>query len=137
MDRLEAQAIEPGAFGHREHLEAAFEALKRDEFLTAATRYATAIRRFAAAAGAADKFSMTITLAYLSLLAEKMARKEYDGFDAFLEANRDLLDNPLAASYSPSRLSAPLARTIFLLPDRAGERFAKQDTRPPLCDEAW
>lgn len=120
MDRLEAQAIEPGTFGHREHLEAAYEALRRDEFVTAATRYATAIRRFAAAAGAAEKFNVTITFAYLSLIAERMAGKDHGGFESFLEANPDLLDNPLAASYSPRRLSAPLARTIFLLPDRTG-----------------
>lgn len=119
MERLEAQAVEPGAFGHREHLEAAFEALRRDEFVTAAARYATAIRRFAAAAGAAEKFHVTITLAYLSLMAERMAVKDHDGFESFLRANPDLLDNPLAASYSPERLSLSLARTVFLLPDRS------------------
>ncbi|HEX5789111.1 MAG TPA: hypothetical protein VFY03_13090, partial [Woeseiaceae bacterium] len=95
LDRLERGAVAPGGFDHRAHLEAAFEALRADDFLAAAARYSRAIERFATATGARDKFSMTITLAFLSLMAERVARGEYAGFEEFLAANPDLAGNVL------------------------------------------
>lgn len=119
MSRLEALAIPPGTFGHRQHLQSAFEVLQEHEFLDAASRYSAAIRRFAEAAGAPEKFSVTVTLAYLSLIAERMAKRRDASFDAFLDANPDLLENVLNRYYSPERLRSAQARTVLLLPDRA------------------
>ncbi len=63
IERLESGTIEPGTFGHREHLQAAWEVLGAGPFLESAARYARAIERFATAAGAAEKFHLTVTVA--------------------------------------------------------------------------
>lgn len=119
FDRLECCDLEPGEFGHREHLEAAWHILAEERFLDAAVRYARAIERFAAAAGAEGKFNLTVTIAFLSLVAERMAAGNEASFEAFIAANPDLLGNALAPLYSAQRLKAPLARRVFLLPDAA------------------
>ena len=119
LEQLERGAVEPGRFGHREHLEAAFEALRADDFLAAAVRFSRAIENFATAAGARDKFNVTITLAFLSVIAERLARCEHAAFAEFLAANPDLAGNVLAGFYSNERLEDPLSRTVFLMPDTA------------------
>lgn len=119
IDRVRDGAIEPGRFGHREHLLAAWEVLRDRPFLPAAARYGDAIATFAARADAADKYSVTITLALLSLVAERMAIAEASSFEEFLAANADLAGTPLSAWYSKQRLDDTLARRVFLMPDRA------------------
>jgi hypothetical protein len=115
--RLEGGEIQPGRFGHFEHLEAAWDVLAEEPFLRAAVRYATAIERFATAAGAPGKFNLTVTLAFLSLVAERMSGGEARSFDRFIALNPDLLGDGLAPYYSPERLRDPIARHVFLLPD--------------------
>ena len=116
---LDAGTLEPASFGHREHVLAAWEALRQDEFFAAAARYASGLRGLAARAGVPEKYSATVTLAFLSLIAERMQGETGDA-EAFLAANTDLMrGDALAARYSPERLAAPNARRIALLPDRA------------------
>ncbi len=117
MERLETGGIEPADFGHREHLEAAWEVLGESPFLEAAARYARAIEDFATRAGAADKFHLTVTLAYLSLIAERMTLADYASFETFLAANPDLEGDALAPYYSARRLGSDVARRVFLLPE--------------------
>ncbi len=119
FERLEARSIEPADFGHREHLQAAYELLEREPFLDAAVRYTRAIDGFARSAGAADKFNLTMTIAFLSVIAERMAARPYPSFAAFLAANPGLAANELARYYSGARLGSALARRTFLLPDRS------------------
>lgn len=110
--------MEPGGFGHRQHLQAAYELLEREPFLGAAVRYSRGIERLAALAGAADKFNLTVTIAFLSLIAERMAERRHESFAAFLAGHPDLEGNALAPYYSDSRLGSTLARRTFLMPDR-------------------
>ena len=127
IDRVRDGAIGPGDFGHREHLQAAWELLRNRPFLAAAAHYGDTIDTFATRAGAGDKYSVTITLAFLSLVAERLAGSQALSFDAFLAANADLARTPLSAWYSKRRLDDPLARRVFLMPDRApapGDRAA-------------
>jgi hypothetical protein len=122
IERLEAGAVEPCGFGHRQHLQAAYELLERAPFLDAAVRYSRGIERLAAAAGAADKFNLTVTIAFLSLIAERMAQRRYESFAAFLAEHADLEGNALAPYYSRIRLGSLLARRTFLMPDRQAEQ---------------
>lgn len=116
---LDQGTLTPTRFDHRAHLQVAYEMLAEDDFLAAAQRYASGIRRLAAAAGAPDKFNLTITLAFLSLISERLARQPPGGFDAFIATNPDLLQPDLLASrYSAQRLNSPEARSILLLPDQ-------------------
>ena len=118
--RFEAQEIDPGAFGHREHLVCAFGMLRTYPFLEAANRYAAAIETMAMRADAPDKFHLTVTLAFLSLIAERMASTETDDVEAFLANNPDLQSPGLLYRWYPkAQLKSDLARTVFVLP-RAG-----------------
>lgn len=118
LDAFEAGELDPARFSHRAHVEAAFAMLSRLDFLGAARRYQAGIEQLALQAGAPQKANVTITLAFLSVIAE---RKENLGHDQdFLAANPDLLDSQILKRwYSPARLTSPLARRIFLMPDRS------------------
>ena len=110
--------IDASAFGHIDHIGVAYEMLRRNDFLTAALKYAKCIDRIAKKAGAARKFNTTITLAFLSLIAERMQTTSNDSFDAFIAQNQDLVSgNPLQEWYSPERLQSDMARSLFLMPD--------------------
>lgn len=119
FERLEINAAD---FSHTDHVGVAFEMLSRYDFLETATRYSKTINTLATRAGAAQKFNMTITLAFLSLIAERMELKPAEAADQFINDNPDLLSgNPIAKYYSKTRLSGDLARSLFLLPDLKAE----------------
>lgn len=105
-------------FRHRDHVEMAFEILSRHpDFVTAAGAYASSLRQIATRAGHANAYHETITLAFLSLIAERLARNSYGDFEQFARANADLLDKgALTRWYSAERLGSPVARAIFVLP---------------------
>jgi hypothetical protein len=106
-------------FHHREHLLVAWTYLGALPFGDAAARFATNLRRYAAAKGVAAKYHETITWAFLAILRERMcASPEGEGFDAFLDRNPDLLDarGALAPYYDEATLASDHARTVFVLP---------------------
>jgi hypothetical protein len=125
-DELEdfyAGRIHTPGFVHRDHLRMAFLALSRDPFPVAFARYSEGIRQLAVHAGRPEKFNQTITGAFLSLIAERLAahppKQPYPDFEAFADANPDLLDSALLERYyTPQRLASPQAKTVYLLPDR-------------------
>lgn len=113
--------IDPACFTHREHVRMGFEALRRYEFLDATVRYSRALRRLCERAGRPEKFHQTVTLAFLALIAERLAAEVPADFSAFAAANPDLLDPAvLTRWYSPHRLASAAARRVFLLPNPAG-----------------
>lgn len=117
---FESCDIDARAFGHIDHVGVAYEMLRDHDFLNASVKYSECINTIATRAGASRKFNTTITLAFLSLIAERMEATRHDTFDAFIEQNQDLLSgNVLAKWYSPERLRSDLARTVFLMPDAA------------------
>ncbi len=110
--------IDPAAFSHREHVRMAFETLRRHDFLEAALHYSQALRTVTAKVGKPEKFHQTVTVAFLSLVAERMQPGRPCDFDDFAAANPDLLDkSALGRLYSAERLSSEAARTTFLLPE--------------------
>ncbi len=114
------RSIDPAHFGHEQHVEVAYELLGALDFLEATVQYVTGIREIAAKAGAPGKFHMTITLAYLSLIAERMASTSAESFHDFMDDNADLLSSKsLSSWYEPARLNSPLARQQFVLPQFA------------------
>ena len=112
-----AHDLEPAEFGHAEHVQVAFELLSEHDFMEAASIYSTGIRTLAGNAGVPQKFNVTITLAFLSLIAERIENMPGASFDEFVDQNQDLMSkNVLAAWYAPDRLLSDTARSIFLLP---------------------
>lgn len=108
------------SFAHVEHVQVAFEMLHRYGFLDACTRYASAIHSIATRAGAPDKFNVTITLAFLSLIAERIYKTDCADFDSLLAQNADLRSSRVLGKwYSKDELMSDFARTHFLLPNKA------------------
>ena len=119
LARFEDGEIGPGAFDHKAHVRAAYEMLCRYEFIDACARYASTIRGMAERAGAFDKYNTTITLAFMSLIAERIVETNASNWEAFIQTNPDLLtSNVLSSWYSQDRLQSPLARKQFVLPDK-------------------
>jgi hypothetical protein len=115
---FEAHNVDAAAFHHVDHVQVACELLTKYDFIDATAAYARGIKSIAAKAGVPDKFSATITYAFMSLIAERMARSKGEPFEAFLGKNPDLLSkNVLAKWYAPERLNSDIARKIFLMPE--------------------
>ncbi len=125
LDDFYAGRIRTPGFAHRDHVRMAFLALSRDPFPVAFARYSEGIRQLAVHAGRPEKFNQTITGAFLSLIAERLAAHPpakphpLADFDAFADANPDLLEAGLLDRYySPRRLASTQAKAVYLLPDR-------------------
>ncbi len=111
--------LDPEKFGHREHVMVAYELLQHREFLDACTIYFRSIQAIAQKAGAEDKANLTITIVFLSVIAERMEVSIGDDFSSFLETNADLLDPGLIHQwYSKAQLTSHAARTRFVMPAR-------------------
>ncbi len=117
---FEAHAIDNATFGHAEHVQVAYDLLRKYDFIDAAAIYAKGIRALAANAGAPDKFNLTITYAFMSLIAERLSKTQADDFESFAQENADLMAKTVLNQwYSSERLNTQLARDIFLLPAAA------------------
>jgi len=113
--------VRPGELPHREHLRMAFEVLKSHDFATAALHYANALRSLTARAGRPEAFNMTVTVAFLAVIAERLAADRACDFGQFTQAHPELFDRRLLERwYRPERLASPLARAAFVLPEPRG-----------------
>lgn len=118
--QFEAVEVDAAEFGHREHVQVAFEMLHKYSYIEACARYSNTINTIATNAGAPDKFNVTITFAFLSLIAGRMHGTSWSSFDEFLSRNEDLLSiDALGKWYTREELWSEFARTHFLLPNRA------------------
>ena len=117
-EQFEQASIDPADFSHIDHIGVAWTLLGKYEFLDAMVIYSKSIKAIADKAGVPGKFNLTITIAFLSLIAERRKHSDTNDFSVFIAGNEDLLDgNPLANWYSKARLSVDVAREVFLMPD--------------------
>lgn len=116
-----AGTLGAGAFHHRDHVRMAWLYVREYGLETAVTRFTDDLRGFAAAKGVPRLYHATITVAYLTLVAERLRDTPGSSWEAFAAAHPDLLPwNPsiLDQYYSAERLWSDQARSQFLLPDR-------------------
>jgi hypothetical protein len=107
-----------GGFGHREHLELAWNYLALYPVDEAAEVMPAAIRHVARLHGAEDKYHDTITRAWLHFVAVHVQRWGAEDFDGFIERNPDLLDRKLTEHfYSRELLFSEPARAGWTVPD--------------------
>lgn len=124
--RLESCALTPAEFTHRAHVQAGFAYLQRLGFAGALGAMAQAIRRFAAHHGKEALYHETITVAFLTLIHERMAEEllargaedpmvlDWTGFAA---RHPGLFGGDLLARYYPKDvLGGALAKRCFVLP---------------------
>lgn len=121
LRQFEAREIDAATFGHREHVQVAFEMLHKYDYLDACALYSNNIRQMATQAGASKKFNVTITFAFLSLIAQRLGESKGLDFESFIDANVDLLNRGILEQwYRAEELSSEFARTHFLLPTKTG-----------------
>ncbi|MBN9672817.1 hypothetical protein [Roseibium aggregatum] len=118
-ERFEARTLDAREFSHVDHIGVACHMLRKYPFLDAAQKYGAALQAIATEAGVPEKFNTTLTLAFLGVLAERMADTPHESFDDFLEKNPDLRSRALMKTwYSDDRIASEQARGSFLMPDR-------------------
>jgi hypothetical protein len=116
---FEACELANDNFHHRDHVRLAWIYLQLYGELEARERIAEAIRKFAAHHGKSDKYHETITVAWLRLVWNAMARAPLDAsFEDLTIAAPELLDKQtIEKFYSAAALSAEAARTHWVEPD--------------------
>jgi hypothetical protein len=119
VEDFERGEVDPAAFTHREHVRMGYELLCRHDFPEALRRYSHGLRILVDRAKAQDKFNLTITVAFLSLIAERMRAGETGDFARFAGDHPELFDRGLLLRfYTTARLNGAQAKGTFLLPDR-------------------
>jgi len=118
LEALEAATLPAAEFTHRAHLRAGFLYLRRHDFPGACVAMKQAIQGFAARLGKATLYHETMTIAYLALIAERLADEPPGmAFEPFLERYPELMDLGYFRRYYPAgELDAPEARATFVLP---------------------
>lgn len=123
------QAVRAGEFplhefNHRAHLRFAWLLLRRAPLLEACITMRETLKAFAARAGKPALYHETVTVAFMSVLAECMADSGAIGFAELIAAHPELCRrNLLDQYYAPEVLASPRARGQFIL--AAGNGLAK------------
>ena len=99
LARFEDGTLEP--FHHLEHVRVAWIILGRLPLDDARAHFVASLQRFAAAAGAPQKYDAALTRRYLDLIHQRMRPAE--GWEEFALANADLLAWPPPATYEVLR----------------------------------
>lgn len=122
--RFEGDLVPEDSFHHADHVRLAFAYLCEYPVLSALEKFASAVKRFAAARGKTQLYNETITCAYLFLIKERMARCKETTWEEFASQNSDLLvwkGGILNRYYCEATLKSDLARKVFVLPDKCFE----------------
>lgn len=115
--QLESGTLSPEGFSHRAHVAVAFELLRDREVFDALAAFARGLRMVTETAGVPEKYHATVTFAFVSLIATRMAEQGDCDVETFLDQNPDLLASDVLAAHYPSDvLNADLARRVPVLP---------------------
>ena len=106
-------------FHHRDHVRLAWIYLRTYGETESRVRMSESIRRFAAFHGKSDKYHETVTLAWLRLVANAMARVPYGAsFDQLIKGSPELLEKRTVEKYySSGALSSEASRASWIEPD--------------------
>ena len=121
LDRFIDTSLPASEFHHRQHVEVAWMFVRDHGMPGALAEFSTALKRFAVAKGATGLYHQTITWAFLLIIAERQAQGRAETFEAFADANPDVLawkPSILDRYYSRELLISDQARKTFLMPDR-------------------
>lgn len=104
-------------FGHRQHVELTWRAVRRFGTAAAITLVSDGIQRTARYAGAPQKYHATVSRAWVEIVGHHATSGD-DDFDAFVSRHPELLDKRLLARhYRSSTLATAEARTGWVEPD--------------------
>lgn len=107
-------------FGHREHLQLTWLAVRRCGVPAAVGVVSKGIQRTARYAGAPQKYNATVSRAWVELVGHHVAERGEDDFTAFADHHHSLLDKRLLTRfYRPATLARLQAKTGWVEPDLA------------------
>ena len=117
---FEDGSVTPAEFTHLAHVRVAWVYLNEAASVEdALARMRDAIRRFAAAAGASQKYHETVTVLWMRLLADVRARGAAGELADVLRTHPALADKELPLQYyTRERLFSDEARAAWVEPDR-------------------
>jgi len=113
---LEDGTLPPSGFSHRNHVHVAWHYLQQRPLPQAAGHFAAVLRAYVARIGAADKFHLTLTMAFMHLI--QVRRLPDENWEAFALRNPELFEaarSLIARHYSPEALER--GRKEFVEPD--------------------
>jgi hypothetical protein len=103
-------------FGHRDHLQLAYTAIRRYGMPDAVGRVCAHLRQLTQYAGKPQKYHHTVSQAWVELVAHHV--DDAPTFDGVLERNPALLDKRLLTRhYRSATLASPAARRGWCPPD--------------------
>lgn len=110
--------LAPADFDHASHIRAAVLLLQSRPFLEACIAMREGLRQVAAKAGKPQLYHETITVAFMAIVAGRLADGAPD-WQTLIANERDLFDRALLGSYyTPELLGSDKARSHFLMPNR-------------------
>ena len=122
MHAFETGKVPDGGFHHEQHVRVAWNYLKAHSLPEALARFCSALKGFAQAQGAPNLYHETITVSFVLLINERLARNAGQAsWAAFAAANPDLLSwkpSVLDRYYTKDTLDSAHARRVFVMPDR-------------------
>ena len=121
FDRLMAEVTAgPGRFGHREHLNLTWLAVRRYGMPGAISFVSEGIKTTARYANAPQKYHATISRAWVELVHKHQQETVCESFDEFIARNPALLEKRLLTHfYTSATLASSRARTEWVEPDIA------------------
>ena len=121
-DAFETGNLLPAEFDHRAHLRAAFCLVHRRPFLEACIAMRDGVRDIARRAGRPGLYHETITVAFMSIVAQRVADRPDIAWNDFVAAHPDLTERALLARwYTRAALESDPARARFVMPDAPSE----------------
>ena len=119
FDELMAEVMTSAErFGHREHVQLTWLAVRRCGTAGAVDLISDGIRRTARYAGVPQKYNATVSRAWVELTAYHMSEAPAESFPELLRRNPGLLDKRLLTRFYSSRaLASADARTGWVEPD--------------------
>jgi hypothetical protein len=116
---LPAIAGPAGEFGHRQHINLAFWAVRRYGMPDAIGKVCTWIQQLTAYQRVPQKYHHTVSRAWMEIVAHHVAADpDCADFDAFVDRYPALLDKRLLTRhYRPATLASPEARRDWLEPN--------------------
>ena len=116
---FESGDLDSELFTHAEHVRAGWWYLQHEPLLLALARFKTVLCRYATGKGKPDRYHETITIAFMLLIAERLAGARDLPWPEFAARNPDLLQwqpSVLSRFYPDEMIASDAARRGFVLP---------------------
>lgn len=118
---FETGTLDPATFDHRAHVRVAYLYLRRRSFDETVAQLRQGLQALARAGGKPESYHETVTVAFTAMIQERIERPPHaEDFDDFVARNPDLTRRDLLEPIYRAKLSDPLARRVFVLPDAPG-----------------